>query len=184
MSRRSRSQSNSKAAQANQLKCWVKYRSWLIIAAIMLGIGLSSVLNRPKHDTPLLTLNASQISDAMAKEAITIARQALPMLQRQDGSRFTAESDAESAQEVLSISDAKQTLLTGFISSLGEYCQLDWRPNFTRFMQHFRHDLGYSEKQMALIGFIHGYAMSIFSKDLTYDCSPENKAAIQTAPFK
>ncbi len=49
----------------------------------------------------------------------------------------------------------------GVVSGLGAHCGLDWkRQNLAPLMAYYRRQLGKTERQMALVGFIHGVAQA------------------------
>jgi hypothetical protein len=57
----------------------------------------------------------------------------------------------------ISIEHARAIMLTGTRTALASWCGLDWqRRSFLPMMRHYRHELRFSERQMALVGLLHG----------------------------
>lgn len=160
-------------------------RLWWLTGAIVLGVAIGVLANKfmqPSHDEVMPPLVA-HISDEQAIDFTTMARKVLPTLRKADGSLVGEETEAEKAQPVVPLADSERAINAGFVSAIAQYCGMDWRSNANGFLNHYR-DAGYSERQMAFMGFLHNFAMGQFADRLDYSCSPAAKEDIRKGMFK
>ncbi len=81
---------------------------------------------------------------------------------RCDGGKACAPvSDAERMTLITDV-QAKTIVSAATISTLAEHCGLDWQKrNFVPLMMYHREKLKMTERQMAVVGLLHGIAMNI-----------------------
>lgn len=81
----------------------------------------------------------------------------------------------------LSQAQAKLIVSAAANSSMAEHCGLDWqRRNFLPLMQLHRQRFKMSERQMALVGLLHGITMGVVGGTVKgKPCAPETKAAVE-----
>jgi hypothetical protein len=84
------------------------------------------------------------------------------------GGRPCAPASAEEkVTPPLSLSDAKAVVGRAVFSAAGEHCGLDWQKlNFLPMMSHWRTSKNASDRQLALIAILHGYALEQIKKTL------------------
>jgi hypothetical protein len=88
---------------------------------------------------------------------------------------------AERAKPPITDDQARAIVTAATISVLAEHCQLDWeKRNFIPLMRHHRETLKMSERQMALVGLLHGITMGAYAETVRKSiCTPEAKAATE-----
>lgn len=127
--------------------------SWPITATIAQAIWFSSLA----AGTPAAAQQDQVPAAEMAREVLGIA---LANIQRAKcGSGFcTPATDAEKAQPQMTDQQAQWIVQTGLLSAFAEHCDVDWQTrSFTPLMRSLRTDIGFTERQMALAGIMHGY---------------------------
>lgn len=91
--------------------------------------------------------------------ALDAIRKNIAMLHLQDGSNIPSETAKESSKPLLPYEDAKRIFNRGIISGMAEYCGLDWqKKSFLPFMRSERAKGKWSDKEIAVIGALHGVA--------------------------
>ena len=87
----------------------------------------------------------------------------------------------ERAKPPITDSQARAIVDAATISVMAEHCGLDWRGrNFVPLMKHHRGKLAMSERQMALVGLLHGITMGTLEKDVrATPCSPQRKEQVE-----
>jgi len=90
-------------------------------------------------------------------------------------------STAERATPPITDDQARTIVAVASISTLAEHCQLDWeRRNFVPLMRHHREKLRMTERQMALVGLLHGITMGALGETVRRSpCTPEMKASTE-----
>jgi hypothetical protein len=90
-------------------------------------------------------------------------------------------SAAERATPPITDDQARAIVAAATISTMAEHCQLDWgRRNFVPLMQHHRERLKMNERQMALVGLLHGITMGAVGETVRRTpCTPEMKASTE-----
>ena len=88
---------------------------------------------------------------------------------------------AERANPPLTDEQARGIVSAGVISVTAEHCGLDWqRRNFGPLLRHHRETLKLNERQLALVGLLHGITMGQVGEVVRRSpCSPEQKAATE-----
>jgi hypothetical protein len=81
----------------------------------------------------------------------------------------------------ISDDQARRIVGSAVISTMAEHCRLDWqRRNFEPLMAYHRAKLGMSERQVALVGLIHGIAMGAVGDQVRQTpCSADMKATTE-----
>ncbi len=92
-----------------------------------------------------------------------------------DGSYVQPSSEKERKTVPIAKENAAQVIYIGEISSLADWCGLDWQQNFFRVTKAARNN-GLSGKQVAFIGLLHGVAMGVVDSAVKgKECTPEIK---------
>jgi hypothetical protein len=88
---------------------------------------------------------------------------------------------AERANPPITDEQARAIVTAGIISVLAEHCELDWeKRNFFPLMRHHRETLKMTERQMALVGLLHGVTMGAYEETVRKNtCTPEAKVATE-----
>lgn len=75
---------------------------------------------------------------------------------------------------------AQSVISASIMSAMADHCGLDWsKRNFAPLMQQQR-DLKLSERQLALIGLLHGVGMGVVGETVKKSpCSPETKDKVE-----
>ena len=91
-----------------------------------------------------------------------------------------AASPDERQSRMISAEHRRGIFMSGALSAAAEYCKLDWqRQNFLPMMQSLRAKHGYTVRQAAFAGTLHGTGMTMMAANRpTEPCSPEQRATI------
>ena len=88
-------------------------------------------------------------------------------------------SATEQASPPLTLDETRRVMARGMISEAGEQCGLDWRmSNFLPMMTYWRHIMKKDERQLALIGLVHGIAQGFARSDTAMVCTPQMRESI------
>lgn len=100
---------------------------------------------------------ADPISDEEVRRALSLGVENFQRL-KCDGNRFCSPATPEEkASPPLSLAEARAIMQRGALSGLAEHCRLDWQQrNFGPMMDYWRTTMKKTERQMALVGFLHG----------------------------
>ncbi len=91
--------------------------------------------------------------------ALDAIRKNITWLRLRDGSNVPPETVEELGRSLLPYEDAKRVYNRGILSGMAEYCGLDWQnKSFTPFMRSERAKRVWSDKDIAVIGTLHGTA--------------------------
>ena len=91
--------------------------------------------------------------------ALTGIRKFITELRLRDGSNVPPETEEELSKPLLPYEDAKRVYNRGILSGMAEYCGLNWqKKSFIPFMQNERSKGKWSDKEIAVIGSLHGIA--------------------------
>ena len=75
-----------------------------------------------------------------------------------------------------------QTVISAsIVSAMAEHCGLDWsKRNFAPMMQYHREQLKLSDRQVALVGLLHGVGMGVVGETVKKSpCTPETKDKVE-----
>lgn len=90
----------------------------------------------------------------------------------------------ERANPPLTDEQVRNAVAAGTVSIFAEQCQLDWRPHFESYMRHHRIGLKMNDRQLALVGLLHGITMGSLTKRVEQTpCTPEFKAGLEKKLF-
>ena len=97
------------------------------------------------------------------------------------GQACTPATPSERANPPLTDEQARIIVSTAVISVTAEHCGLDWqRRNFVPLMKNHRETLRLDDRQMALVGLLHGITMGQVGDVVRRaPCTPEQKKAIE-----
>ncbi len=98
----------------------------------------------------------------------------------------TPASAEEKAAPPLTLAETRRVMARGMISEAAEQCGLDWRTaNFLPMMTYWRHVIKKDERQLALIGLIHGIAQGLARSDTSVICTAQMRASVaRRLPFE
>jgi hypothetical protein len=112
----------------------------------------------------VLTFLASQVlafDDATKDKIISLALENFWGKARlADGSYVQPENEVDRQTLPVSKETAYQIIEVGKISGLAQWCALDWQKNYLKLTKSARQE-GFSEKQVAFIGLLHGVTQGI-----------------------
>lgn len=123
--------------------------------------------------------DSGPLTDEFVTQVLKQTRPRVKDLKISDTEFVGLETAEELADPLLTIKQARVVLGRGIISGMAEWCKLDWQSkSFIPFMKHQR-TLGYSSKQVAYIGMLHGYGMSISTKATeNKECDTDNRKRV------
>ena len=87
---------------------------------------------------------------------------------------------AEKANPPITVVEARIVIHRGTLSGTAERCGLDWRRrNFEPMMAYWRHKMKKSERQMALIGLMHGIMQGMVEGNPKLACTAELREGLE-----
>ena len=115
----------------------------------------------------------SSLSDDQVRRVLVLALDNISRA-RCDNSPCAPATAEEKANPPLTLAEARAIMQRGVLSAAAQYCGLDWgKQNFEPMMAHWRRDLKKNERQMALIGLVHGVMQGMTKFDSQAACSAE-----------
>ena len=116
------------------------------------------------------------LSDEQVLTYLNLALDNYPRFLCEDGNACAPATAEEKANPPLTIEETRAILGQGIISAVAEHCGLDWEQrSFLPMMAYFRQRQGKTERQMALVGGVHGIIQGQLVTVLTREgaCSDE-----------
>ena len=113
------------------------------------------------------------VGDEVARQMlmVALARIDQALCRREPCAPATA---AEKANPPISIPEARFVIIRGFMGAFAQQCGLNWRDqSFLPMMQYWHQTMKKNERQMALIGLLHGIAMGVVERRI--ECSAEER---------
>ena len=96
-----------------------------------------------------------------------------------DGSYVQPDSEKERMTLPITEENAARVIVAGEISSLANWCGLDWKQNYFKVTKAARHN-GLSDKQVAFVGLLHGVTMGMVETAVEgKKCTPDIQEAIE-----
>ncbi|MFC4174684.1 hypothetical protein ACFOYU_21965 [Microvirga sp. GCM10011540] len=144
--------------------------SMCLALAVLLGFGSSS--------SGLQARTASRFpSDERVQELLELALRFISRARCENDQPCKPATEQEMRTPPVAMSHAREAVRTGFLSAVAEKCGLDYGEKFfLPMMSHFRRSVGLNERQLAILGLMHGIELGSSSKSLPKDaCSPEMK---------
>jgi hypothetical protein len=106
---------------------------------------------------PSVRAQQAELSDDQVRVYLNLALDNYPQFLCGDGSPCAPATAEEKANPPLTLAETRAILGQGIVSGVAEHCDLDWRGrSFLPMMTYFRQHEFKSERQMALIGGVHG----------------------------
>lgn len=126
-------------------------------------------------------VSAEVIPDAAHQKILDIAMKNFwGKVRLKDGSYVKPASEQEKTTLPIAFTDASKVIQTGELSSLADWCDLDWQGNYKNLTKSARAS-GLSGKQVAFIGLLHGISMGIVDSALKEKkCSQDQKKNIES----
>ncbi len=127
--------------------------------------------------------SAQQVKDKdeAVRDIMQLARDHITELKDSTGKNIPAETAEEKKTPIIPFEDGKRTVGVGSITGMAEWCGLDWKKNYTSYMQYERAKQKWSDKQLAYISAIHGISQQIVIDGLkkgNQPCSADRKDKI------
>ncbi len=87
---------------------------------------------------------------------------------------------AEKANPPITVAEARMIVHRGTLSGTAERCGLDWRKrNFEPMMAYWRQKMKKNERQMALIGLMHGIMQGMVEGNRKLSCTAEIREGLE-----
>ena len=124
--------------------------------------------------SPLLT-------DEKVREALQIALKNIDRARCEGLQSCAPATPGELRAPPISLEQARAAMRAGLASGGMEWCRLDWQQrSFRPMMDHHRTTLGLNERQMALMGLLHGMHQGMVARTMgNRECTPEMRAKLQ-----
>jgi hypothetical protein len=86
----------------------------------------------------------------------------------------------ESANPPITMDEARIVIHRGAVSAVAEQCGLDWQGrNFSPMMRYWRPKMKKSERQMALIGMLHGIMQGMVTSQAKVECTAQVRQNVE-----
>src|SRR5882672_6903363 len=109
---------------------------------------------------------SSPFSDEQVHRVLMLALDNITRARCDNVKPCAAATAEEKTNPPVSISEARSIMHRGIISARAEHCGLDWQTrNYAPMLSYWRHGIRKSERQMALIGLIHGIVLGMLKSD-------------------
>ncbi|GGC55439.1 hypothetical protein [Chelatococcus reniformis] len=147
------------------------------LSAAALGLGAALVASTASGQSPL----DKHVSDGAVKAALNLALTNISRAKCEDLKPCAAPTADEKAHPPISIAEARAAMKAGIVSGIAEHCGLDWhRRTFVPMMVYHRKAVQMNERQMALMGLLHGMQQARVSRALgaSGTCSADMKAKV------
>ena len=121
------------------------------------------------------------LTDEKVREALQSALRHIDRA-RCDGLRPCAPATPDELRTPpISLEHARAAMRAGLASGGMEWCRLDWQQrSFRPMMDHYRKVAGLNERQMALMGLLHGMHQGLMTRTMgNRECTPEMRAKLQ-----
>lgn len=120
---------------------------------------------------------------AMAQALQTLALDNISNAICDNGQKCAPATAQEKAKPPLSASDAELVISRAFLSAYASRCGLDWQKlNFVPMMRYLRSTVKLNERQMAIVGVMHGIVQGIGER--VQGCDDGMRASLEkTLPF-
>jgi hypothetical protein len=116
--------------------------------------------------------------DEAVRNLIRLALSSIQLSRCEADRPCAAASDEELKNPPITVHEARAVVTRGTISGFAELCNFDWRKeNFFPMMAYWRRTQKKTERQMALIGIIHGLAQSVAKDRKT--CTDQMKRLVE-----
>jgi hypothetical protein len=125
-------------------------------------------------------------SDDQVQRMLSLALDNIGRARCDNSQPCSAATAAEKESPPITIAEARVIMHRGILSAAGEHCGLDWQArNFTPMMAYWRRDMKKTERQMALVGMLHGIMQGMAKPTGRAPCSPSERQNLeQVLPFK
>ena len=154
-----------------------------------MGITMGFARTRLRTAIPLATLIATTLvigmqarsasaaaasGDEQVHKLLMIALDRIGRALCEGKNRCAPTTAEESANPPITIAEARLVIHRGALSGAAERCALDWQGrNFQPMMTYWRRTLKKNERQMALIGILHGLVQGIGASNAKLACTDE-----------
>jgi hypothetical protein len=141
----------------------IRLRALVVVSTCLAASAAHGQSAKPDLHTHLLGLAMNHIEKAQCGSA-----------------KCTPATEQERTAPPLSNDQARAIVQAATISTMAEHCGLDWqRRNFAPLMRHHRDSLRMGERQMALVGLLHGLTMSMTEAQVkAQPCTSDLRATV------
>jgi hypothetical protein len=123
-----------------------------------------------------------QMPDPLVKRALVLALRQLHHAQCGEAGKCAPATEAEFENPPIPFPQARRIIASGVASAAAQWCELDWRNKIVLpMLSHFREDLKWSERQLALAALLHGIYQGQAAAPMlaTEPCTPEQRANVE-----
>jgi hypothetical protein len=120
------------------------------IVVLVLGLGLMAI-------EALAQLGPQGLPDEAVRSLLQLALKNMQRALCEDRKPCPPATPEEFQNPPISMEHARAIVLSGARTALARWCRLDWqRRSYLPMMHHYRHVLRFNERQMSLVGLLHG----------------------------
>ena len=126
------------------------------------------------------TSSEPAIADEIVEAFVGMARRNIGQARLSAGSYVPPETEAERARPLLPLAVAREVVRVAMFSATAAWCEVEWQEsNYLRLMTAERGRDGWSDKQTAFIGLLHGTAMGTLERFYREesDCTADDGSA-------
>jgi hypothetical protein len=146
------------------------------MAGLVVGLVLTGATR------PLAQPASPEFPDEALRKVLEIALQNIQRALCEDLKPCAPATPEELANPPISIEHARAIVLSGARTGLANWCGLDGKQrNYFPMMRHYRHVLRFNERQMALVGILHGIQVGTLERQLKAKgaCDPATRDKIE-----
>ncbi|MCC6889312.1 MAG: hypothetical protein IT536_12325 [Hyphomicrobiales bacterium] len=119
------------------------------------------------------------LGDKQVRKLVNLALDHIGSGLCEQNKRCAPASAEERINPPITIAEARLVIHRGVLSGAAEHCGLDWQGrNFMPMMSHWRHKMKKNERQMALIGMLHGIMKGIGRPDAKLACTAHMRETV------
>jgi hypothetical protein len=145
------------------------FEQGIIVRTFLISVFVLALHNMTAHGQAAPA--ASLLNDAQVRSVLMLALDKIGSALCTNTRPCAPATEEEKANPPVSIPEARSILGRAVLSGVAEKCGFNWRDrSFLPMMQHWRQTMKKNERQMALIGMIHGLGMGLANQA---ECSPQ-----------
>jgi len=116
----------------------------------------------------------SSLSDDAVRRVLSLALDNISRARCDNMQPCAPATAEEKANPPLELAEARLVIQRGVLSAMAQHCGLDWqKQNFAPMMAYWRQNMKKNERQMALIGLLHGIMQGMAKPDGQTTCTAE-----------
>lgn len=145
---------------------------------IVLTIGVQAQGTQP----------SPSLGDEQVRRIVTMALDSIPRARCENAQPCAPATAEERANPPVTMAEGRFIIQRGILSAGGHICGLDWqKQNFLPMMAYWRNTMKKNERQMAMIGLVHGIAqgLGMGRPDQQIECTSQMRENIvRQLPFR